>query len=125
MTIYRNGQTLKVTKGAFTALFEPLGWVTEAPAEVITSKPNNMMAPKPSKTKGNKENKSILPESDLFKALKSQEEQESSPEPEEFETPISEMTLEELIDYADSNGIDIDGLTKKRDIRRAIEAAIR
>lgn len=123
MIIYKNGQTLEVTKGAFTALFEPLGWVTEAPAKTKSNK-TTKMSPQPEKS-GN----SILPESDLFKALKSQEEQEKPvedfSEEEEVEIPISEMTLEELIDFADSKGIDIDGLTKKRDIRRAIEAAIK
>lgn len=41
----------------------------------------------------------------------------------DIEKPISEMTKDELIAYADQNGIDISGLTKTSQIKEAIKNA--
>ena len=133
MLIKKNGTVLDVTKGAFKALFKDQGWTKVKSSEVdsedkeTTQKPTNFMSPQPEKddVKSEKEEKaSNHPFQQLMDNFNKQEEnQEDDDEDDEVETPLTEMTVKQLVEYADEKGYDIGDATKKADIIQAILAA--
>lgn len=52
------------------------------------------------------------------------EEEEMTQNDTEITKPLGEMTIEELMEYAENNGINIEGLETKKEIRKAIKNAI-
>lgn len=133
MLIKKNGTVLDVTKGAFKALFKDQGWTkvknSEADSEhkETTQKSTNFMSPQPEKDdmKSEDEKKtSNHPFQQLMDNLNKQEEnQEENDDDDEVETPLTEMTVKQLVEYADEKGYDIGDATKKADIIQAILAA--
>lgn len=131
ITIKKDGQTLTVAKGAFDALFAPMGW-TKAEEPSSPDRKNKRMHPQPEKIAdlspdfpfgGNlpsdgleltaeeqfsTENEDILPPDEPL-------------EDDEVEIPLSEMTISQLIEFADAHNIDIYGISGKKSIRKAIE----
>lgn len=96
----KNGNTVEVTQSAYDNYFKNAGW------ELV-----NKPAPQPIKN-----NKSKVEET--------KEIDEWSDYEDDVTKPISEMNREELVDYANKNGIDITGLIKNNQIREAIKAAM-
>lgn len=132
MLIKKNGTVLDVTKGAFKALFEDQGWTKVKSSEVdsgdkeITQKPTNFMSPQPEKdsVKSENEEKTLnYPFQQLMDNLNKQEENQEENDDDEVETPLTEMTVKQLVEYADEKGYDIGDATKKADIIQAILAA--
>lgn len=141
MLITKDGITLNVSKGAFDASFRTQGWVKgEGTHEEVKNTPIQM-APQPVKESKPVEesdlsldkaedakNDDLSHEGESVNNLVSDEEKdaENSEKVDEnaIETPISEMTVNELIDFADEHNIDISGLQGKAKIRAAIEASL-
>ena len=132
MLIKKNGTVLDVTKGAFKALFQDQGWAKVKSSEVdsenkeTTQKSTNFMSPQPEKDdiKGEDEEKtSNHPFQQLMDNLNKQEENQEENDDDEVETPLTEMTVKQLVEYADEKGYDIGDATKKADIIQAILTA--
>lgn len=109
ITITNGINTLHVTEGAFKALFEPEGWrkgkaEKKAAEEEKTAESNDLPPLKPE---------------DLVN-----EEEDDEEEDEEVETPISEMTINELKAYAEEHDIDISEARNKNQLRHIIEEAM-
>lgn len=132
MLIKKNGTVLDVTKGAFKALFKDQGWTKVKSSEVdseneeTTQKSTNFMSPQPEKddTKSEDEKKtSNHPFQKLMDNLNKQEENQEENDDDEVEIPLTEMTVKQLVEYADEKSYDIGDATKKADIIQAILAA--
>lgn len=132
MLIKKNGTVLDVTKGAFKALFKDQGWTKVKSSEIdsvnkeIAQKPTNFMSPQPEKddVKSENEEKTLNhPFQQLMKNFNEQEENQEENDDDEVETPLTEMTVKQLVEYADEKGYDIGDATKKADIIQAILAA--
>ena len=132
MLIKKNGTVLDVTKGAFKALFQDQGWAKVKSSEVdsenkeTTQKSTNFMSPQPEKDdiKGEDEEKtSNHPFQQLMDNLNKQEENQEENDDDEVETPLTEMTVKQLVEYADEKGYDIGDATKKADIIQAFLTA--
>lgn len=131
MLIKKNGTVLDVTKGAFKALFKDQGWTKVKNSEVdsenkeITQKPTNFMSPQPEKDDVKSENEEKISNHPFQQLMDNFNKQEKNQEEEddEVETPLTEMTVKQLVEYADENGYDLGDATKKADIIQAILAA--
>lgn len=132
MLIKKNGTVLDVTKGAFKALFKDQGWTKVKSSEVdsedkeTTQKSTNFMSPQPEKEdvkSENEEKTSNHPFQQLMDNFNKQEENQEENDDDEVETPLTEMTVKQLVEYADEKGYDIGDATKKADIIQAILAA--
>lgn len=132
MLIKKNGTVLDVTKGAFKALFQDQGWTKVKSSEVdsgdkeITQKPTNFMSPQPEKdsVKSENEEKTLnYPFQQLMENFNKQEENQEENDDDEVEIPLTEMTVKQLVEYADEKGYDIGDATKKADIIQAILTA--
>lgn len=135
MLIKKNGTVLDVTKGAFKALFKDQGWTKVKSSEVdsehkeTTQKSTDFMSPQPEKDdikSEDEEKTSNHPFQQLMDNFNKQEEnqeEEDDDEDDEVETPLTEMTVKQLVEYADENGYDLGDATKKADIIQAILAA--
>lgn len=135
MLIKKNGTVLDVTKGAFKALFKDQGWTKVKSSEVdsehkeTTQKSTNFMSPQPEKDDVKSENEGKISNHpfqqlmDNFNKQEENQEEEDDDEDDEVETPLTEMTVKQLVEYADENGYDLGDATKKADIIQAILAA--
>lgn len=142
MLITKDGVTLNVSKGAFIASFQTQGWVKGEGTEMKVANNPTQMSPKPTKVH-KKTKESEAPFQELFEDAKIDDlsqmdsandkligNDEKTAETEEIlpdnavEIPISEMTVNELIDFADEHDIDISGIQGKSNIRAAIEASL-
>lgn len=132
MLIKKNGTVLDVTKGAFKALFKDQGWTKVKSSEVdsedkeTTQKSTNFMSPQPEKDNIKSEDEEKIsnhPFQQLMDNLNKQEENQEENDDDEVETPLTEMTVKQLVEYADEKGYDIGEATKKADIIQAILTA--
>lgn len=111
-----NGKTIiLVPSGAFKEIYKKQGWRVAGTEEVENSK-------KPSEDFDLNNNI----DNDVNNVKFNEEVSEDSDEIEKAldEKPLKEMSIEELQEYAKMNNIDIEGLTDKKEIRRAIKEAI-
>lgn len=116
MLIRKDGTTLNVTRGAYLSLFANQGWEpTNEPIEgTKTSKNDDFMAPKPKrKASSHKKASSDIPFSNIV--------EEEIEDNEDYDLVLEDMTVKELVEYADEKGVDIEGLSKKADLIKAIE----
>lgn len=109
ITITNGTQTLQVTEGAFKALFEPEGW-RKGTADKKVEKEEKVP-----------ENNNLPP---LVPGDMAEDEDEYDEEDEDVETPISEMTINELKAYAEEHNIDISEAHNKNQLRNIIEEAM-
>lgn len=128
MLIKKNGTVLDVTKGAFKALFKDQGWAKVKNSEVdsehkeTTQKPTNFMSPQPEKDDIKSEDEGKI-SNHPFQQLMDNQKEENDNEDDEVETPLTEMTVKQLVEYADENDYDLGDATKKADIIQAILTA--
>lgn len=116
MLIRKDGTTLNVTRGAYLSLFANQGWEpTNEPIEgTKTSKNDDFMAPKPKrKAPTHKKVSSDIPFSNIV--------EEEVEDDEDYDLVLEDMTVKELVEYADEKGVDIEGLSKKADLIKAIK----
>lgn len=132
MLIKKNGTVLDVTKGAFKALFKDQGWTKVKSSEIdsedkkTTQKSTNFMSPQPEKDDIKSEDEEKIsnhPFQQLMDNLNKQEKNQEEDDDDEVETPLTEMTVKQLVEYADEKGYDIGDATKKADIIQAILTA--
>lgn len=122
MKIRKNGTVLDVTKGAYDALFADMGYTPEKSGKGTRNRANKQngttfMSAQPEEPK---EPEKPTPEDVPFGNMINQEDEDDD----DYEVVLSEMTVKELIEYADENDIDLDGATRKDDIISAIEEAM-
>lgn len=118
VTIERAGHVLTVTQGAFKALYRPMGYV------IVGDEGEPEASPSPGKE--------ITPpvDEDGSEDDSSSEEDENSDENEDpdddqddddlEEKPLSEMNFKELKAYAKRQGINVNGMSSKKEVREAI-----
>ncbi len=116
MKIKKDGTVLNVTKGAYDALFADMGYKPVKSGRGSKGKENeksgtNFMSPQPESKPAE------VPFGNMI-------EPEDEEDEDDYEVVLSEMTVKELVEYADENDIDLDGATKKDDIIAAIEEAM-
>ena len=121
VTVTNGSRTMTVSKGAFKALFEPIGW-----REVEDENFLGLMCKKPLS--------GVLPEDDKNEAENanltgeytedSDDEDEEEPEDDEIETPISEMSVRELKAFAEKHDIDISEARNKIQLRAIVESYV-
>lgn len=109
ITITNGIQTLQVTEGAFKALFEPEGWKKGKSVKKAEEK---------EKTPENNDLPPLMP-GDMTGG-----EEDDDDEDEDYETPISDMTVNELKAYAEEHDIDISEAHNKTQLRHIIEEAV-
>lgn len=119
--IHKGSQTLEVTKGAYRAIYAPLGWSLEASVE-----PTQAELPE------GEENSSTTPpeqpqndfqqESEDFEAEDEYQDEDTSEEL--SEKPLSEMSFDELKQYASELGLEYAGIRSKKELRALIKSAL-
>lgn len=116
ITITNGVRAMTVSKGAFKTLFEPNGWK-------IASLTDEKLNAEDFISEDEKEPESSnLPP--LVPPEDEDEEEVEEEEDEEVEKPISEMTVEELKEYAHELGLDISKAKNKKELRHMISSAI-
>ena len=105
MKIRKDGTVLNVSKGAFTALFAPMGYVNfYEDEEAVANKPI-------------KHQEQLASEDIPFGNILNNESLYDNDEQEDdYEVVLEDMTVSELVEYAAEQDIDIEGLRKKQDI---------
>lgn len=113
MKIKKDGTVLNVSKGAFTALFAPMGYVDFYEDEETA-------ANKPMKHQEKLASEDI-PFGNILnnEPLYDNDEQEDD----DYEVVLEDMTVSELVEYAAEQDIDIEGLRKKQEIINKIKEA--
>lgn len=147
LTITNGVNTLKVTKGAYKALYEHQGYTVVHEGGVKTPPPGTMENASGESSQaeiaadGSDDqcvfdpdaylNGKISPEScgksgtNPDSAEEYPEDEEEEEEPELSEIPLAEMTKAQLRQYAEQLGIELDGDETKRELRVAIRGALR
>lgn len=122
--IHKGSQTLEVTKGAYRAIYAPLGWSLEASveptqAELPEGEENSSTTP-PEQPQNDSQQ-----ESEDFEAEDEYQDEGTSEELEELsEKPLSEMSFDELKQYASELGLEYIGIRSKRELRALIKSAL-
>nr|DAH73231.1 MAG TPA: HeH/LEM domain [Caudoviricetes sp.] len=121
VTVTNGSRTMTVSKGAFKALFEPIGW-KEVEDEnfwgLMGKKPLGGVLPGDDKNEA--ENANLTGEN----TEDSDDEDEEEPEDDEIETPISEMSVRELKAFAEKHDIDISEARNKIQLRAIVESYV-
>lgn len=148
MLITKNGVTLNVSKGAFNASFRAQGWVEGKGEEDKAVNSPVQMSPQPldnskadlsldkevddaNQEAENDDAKNAdlsgenQPDSTLITDTEKDAENGENEGENSIEIPISEMTVNQLIEFADEHDIDISGLQGKAKIRAAIEESMK
>lgn len=118
MFIEKDGTILNVTRGAYLSLFEAQGWVPASKSTLNKKqqKSDIFLAPQPSKKESKKpeEDASEIPFANMLNGYEDEND-------EDYEVVLDDMTIKELIEFAAEKDLDIEGLTKKSQIIKAIK----
>ena len=118
VTIERAGHVLTVTQGAFKALYRPMGYVivgTEGEPEA-SQVPDGVTTP-PVDEDGSEDDQT----SEEDEVQDDGEDTDEDQDDEDLEEkPLSEMNFKELKAYAKRRGINVNGMSSKREVREAI-----
>lgn len=114
--IKRGTHVLTVTAGAFKRLYQPMGYaIVEAEGgRVASPAPDEVATPPADENPVQDDSEDIEEESD------EDPEDDDAEEDELDEKPIGEMSFKELKEYASRHGINVNGMTSKQEVRRAI-----
>ena len=131
--IVKGNKKQLVSKDSFENFFKDNGWKVagKIPASSDSQKAQNKLENEDAiKTTVSEENHEIEPSTDSNESSIDDEwdevlQEESDEESEEVEKPISEMTRNELIKYANKNDISLAGLNKTNQFREAIREAMK
>lgn len=119
LNIYRDGIYRKVTVGAFNMIYRPLGFmVKNAQYDVGTSE--GVIYPNKGEDHEIAQNLTENP-SDID-LTEETEGEDALDETSAVEKPLSEMSFSELLEFADSLGIDTEGARSKEELRKLIKA---
>lgn len=114
--ITRGTVTLTVTKGAFNSFYKPLGFVVEKrprsheASERVITQPDSDSTHSEDSTQQKSDDKGAGSETDEKTDYK--------------ETPISEMSFDQLCDYAEDLGLDYEGVRSKKELRMLIRESL-
>lgn len=111
LNISKDGKVLKVTETAFKEYYKDFGWVPKATENVA-------------KEPAEDTNEEAVEENPIEENPIEENDDWNDIEEEEVEKPISNMSKDELIAYANEHGINIDGINRTSQIREAILAAM-
>lgn len=127
ITITKNNQTKRVSKGSFEDYFKNAGWVEAGKNPASSNSQEAQEEPSNKKVINNKEeDKDVIPEAPGDSEKDEWDEVlEDEEEDEEIHKPIAEMNREELIKFAKDNNISLAGLTKNNQFKEAIRAALK
>lgn len=118
VTIERAGHVLTVTQGAFKALYKPMGYVivgTEGEPEA-SPVPDEVTTP-PVDEDGSEDDQT----SEEDEVQDDGEDTDEDQDDEDLEErPLSEMNFKELKAYAKRRGINVNGMSSKKEVREAI-----
>ena len=118
VTIERAGHVLTVTQGAFKALYRPMGYVivgTKGEPEASPS-PDEVTTP-PADEDGSEDDQT----SEEDEVQDDDEDTDENQDDEDLEEkPLSEMNFKELKSYAKRQGINVNGMSSKKEVREAI-----
>lgn len=121
MLIIKNGVTLNVTKGAYKASFADLGWVKADEQVNIQHKGlNTLCGQNRAEESEPKKEEVVMNTEDMPFGNMLNPEVEEYEDDEEVSVPLTEMTVDELKEFAEDNGISLGKVTKKADIIRVI-----
>lgn len=114
--IRRGSHVLTVTNGAFKSLYAPMGYVVvETEGDAKVPRTPDEVTTTPDATDSSE---------DDSEGTEDDSEPEDEPEDDELEEkPISEMSFKELKEYASRHGLNVNGLSSKQEIRRALKNA--
>lgn len=118
--IKRGGHELTVTVGAFKRLYQPMGYSIVMGTEgghTASPAPDEVVTPPEDETPDEDDSESEEEE------VSEDAEDEDEAEDELEEKPIGEMSFKELKEYASRHGINVNGMTSKQEVRRAIRDA--
>lgn len=116
MLISKNGTRLSVTRGAYNDIFKSMGYAPiSADSKSKKESKNSYMAPKPEKNLNND-----VPFGNMLNTADIMEEDNDD---DEYDVVLEEMTVKQLVEYADDNDIDLGEATRKADIIEAIRKA--
>ena len=117
--IKRGTHVLTVTAGAFKRLYQPMGYaIVEAEGgHTASPAPDEVATPPADENPVQDDSEDIEEESD------EDPEDDAAEEDELDEKPIGEMSFKELKEYASRHGINVNGMTSKQEVRRAIRDA--
>lgn len=125
--IKRGTHVLTVTTGAFKRLYQPMGYaIVEAEGgRVASPAPDEVVTPPADENPVQDDSEDPEEESDEDPEEESDEdpEEDDDEEDELDEKPIGEMSFKELKEYASRHGINVNGMTSKQEVRRAIRDA--
>ena len=116
ITIVKGGTILRVSRGAFRAIYKPLGFAElsqskmREDAEVINDPPEL-----PSDVSGD-----ISQQISVDNHEDMPEDPEDEAEEGEFDTPLGEMTFTQLCAYAEHLNLEYDGIRSKKELRDLI-----
>lgn len=124
MFIQKNGEVLNVTRGAYLSLFQSMGWepAKGSTAEKKTAKSKNFMAAQPDKKSKPESEKEKTGSSEIPFGNMIDDESDFDEDDDDYEVVLEEMTIKELVEYAEEHDINLEGATKKVDIIGIIEA---
>lgn len=120
MRIVRDGQSFEVTKGAFKSLFEPYGFTPEIASDAFSESEGEITPSDEEKPLPHENSSNDSPESAELEDSETEKPEEIEEEPEK---PLSEMSFSELLEYADSLGMDTEGVRNEKELRKLISTA--
>ena len=117
--IKRGAHVLTVTLGAFKRLYQPMGYaiVGAEGGRTASPAPDEVVTPPADENPVQDDSEDTEEESD------DEPEEDDAEEDELDEKPIGEMSFKELKEYASRHGINVNGMTSKQEVRRAIRDA--
>ena len=117
--IKRGTHVLTVTAGAFKRLYQPMGYaIVEAEGGRVASPASDEVVTPPA------DENPVQDDSEDPEEESDEEPEEDDAEEDELdEKPIGEMSFKELKEYASRHGINVNGMTSKQEVRRAIRDA--
>lgn len=123
VTITNGNRTMTVSKGAFKALFEPIGWKeVDGNLTGLTDEENGNEEIVSEEEKITKNENST---SNMTEESYEDDYEDEEAEDEEIEIPFSEMSVRQLRTYAKEHNIDVSPAQNKRELREIVEAFAR
>lgn len=118
VTIERAGHVLTVTQGAFKALYKPMGYVIVGTEGEPEASPVHDEVTTPPADEDGSEDDQTSEEDEVQDDGEDTDEDQDDEDLEE--KPLSEMNFKELKTYAKRRGINVNGMSSKKEVREAI-----
>lgn len=118
VTIERAGHVLTVTQGAFKALYRPMGYVIVGTEGEPKASPGPDEVTTPPTDEDGSEDDQTSEEDEVQDDGEDTDEDQDDEDLEE--KPLSEMNFKELKAYAKRRGINVNGMSSKKEVREAI-----